>query len=259
MTCASCHNFMTCARSRGSCGAFRADGSASAPPGAPEGAGRPPPPSSSWSGRRPAPGRPVLDGLAQLREEPFPGDLDGELSKSVAKAPIASERRRRIVDIPRFFSRPIPARSAFATDLDKSPPRIVPGAPCAPPRPHSTRTVGEDNSVEEEFLGNHRRAGGDSPGGPVSATPLSLYFALPPSATPLFLVQRRAKGCGAGGERYAPATFLSRRADRRRPRTDRRDRPGRENAGVAGRPGHEGTRAWATIWSSPPPTPRLAP
>ena len=110
--------------------------------------------------RRPAPGRPVLDGLAQLREEPLPGDLDGELSKSVAKAPIASERRRRIVDIPRFFSRPIPARSAFATDLDKSPPRIVPGAPCAPPRPHSTRTVGEDNSVEEEFLGNHRRAGG---------------------------------------------------------------------------------------------------
>ena len=35
------------------------------------------------------------------------------LSKSVAKAPITPERARRIVDIPRFFSRPIPARGAF--------------------------------------------------------------------------------------------------------------------------------------------------
>ena len=41
------------------------------------------------------------------------------MSKSVAKAPIAPERRKRNVDIPRFFSRPIPARGAFATDLDK--------------------------------------------------------------------------------------------------------------------------------------------
>ena len=41
------------------------------------------------------------------------------LSKSVAKAPIAPERRKRNVDIPRFFSPPIPVRSAFATDLDK--------------------------------------------------------------------------------------------------------------------------------------------
>ena len=208
--------------------------------------------------RRPAPGRPVLDGLAQLREEPLPGDLDGELSKSVAKAPIASERRRRIVDIPRFFSRPIPARGAFATDLDTPPPRLVPGAPRAPPRPHSTRTVGEDNPSRKSSSGT-TAVPGDSPGGIASATPLSLYFALPPSATPLFLVQRRAKGCGAGGERYAPATFLSRRADRRRPRTDRRDRPGREDAGVADRPGHEGTRTRATIWSSPPPAPRLVP
>ena len=40
------------------------------------------------------------------------------------------------------------------------------------------------------------------------------------------------KGCGAGGERYAPATFLSRQI-------------------VA--------RTRATIWSSPPPAPRLAP
>ena len=56
------------------------------------------------------------------------------LSKSVAKTPIAPERRRRIVDITRFHPRPIPARSAFATDLDTPPPESVPGAPPAPPR-----------------------------------------------------------------------------------------------------------------------------
>ncbi|MFC2361661.1 MAG: hypothetical protein ACFNME_12815, partial [Actinomyces dentalis] len=76
----------------------------------------------------PAPGRPVLDGLAQPREKPLPEDPGGELSKSVAKAPIEPERRRRIVDIPGFFSRPIPTRGAFATDLDMPPLRIVPGA-----------------------------------------------------------------------------------------------------------------------------------
>ena len=55
------------------------------------------------------------------------------LSKSVAKAPIPPKRRRRIVDIPRFLSPPIPVRSAFATDLDNRPPRAAPGAPPAPP------------------------------------------------------------------------------------------------------------------------------
>ena len=59
---------------------------------------------------------------------------ESRLSKSVAKARIAPGRRRRIVDIPRFYSRPIPARSPFATDLDTLPPRDVPGAPPAPPR-----------------------------------------------------------------------------------------------------------------------------
>ena len=62
------------------------------------------------------------------------------LSKSVAKAPIAPERARRNVGIPRFPSRPIPARGAFATDLDTCPPRIVPGAPPAPPCRCSTAT-----------------------------------------------------------------------------------------------------------------------
>ena len=54
----------------------------------------------------------------------------GIVSESVAKARIEPERTRRIVDIPRFFSRPIPARSAFATDLDK---RRRPCAPIAAP------------------------------------------------------------------------------------------------------------------------------
>ena len=59
---------------------------------------------------------------------------EGRLSKSVAKTRIGPERRKRIVDIPGFYSRPIPARDAFATDLDTSTPRTVPGAPPAPPR-----------------------------------------------------------------------------------------------------------------------------
>ena len=59
---------------------------------------------------------------------------EGRLSKSATKAPIGPERRRRIVDIPRFFSRPIPPRDVFVADLDTPPPRIIPGASPAPPR-----------------------------------------------------------------------------------------------------------------------------
>ena len=59
---------------------------------------------------------------------------EGRLSESVAKALIEPGHRRRNVDIPRFFSPPIPPRSAFATDSDTIPPRAVPGAPPAPPR-----------------------------------------------------------------------------------------------------------------------------
>ena len=59
----------------------------------------------------------------------------GPLSKSVAKAPIAPERRERIVGIPRFSLPPIPPRSAFATDLDMFPPESVPGVPPVPPHP----------------------------------------------------------------------------------------------------------------------------
>ena len=59
---------------------------------------------------------------------------ESRLSKSVAKAPIEPERRRRNVDIPRFHPRPIRSRGAFATDLDTPPPQTVPEAPPAPPR-----------------------------------------------------------------------------------------------------------------------------
>ena len=65
---------------------------------------------------------------------PPSGPRRRELSKSVAKARIESRCRRRIVGIPGFFSRSIPARGAFVADLDNCPPRIAPGAPCAPPR-----------------------------------------------------------------------------------------------------------------------------
>ena len=73
---------------------------------------------------------------------------EGRLSESVAKAPIAPGRRRRIIDIPRFHSRPIRSRGAFATDSDTPPPRTVPGAPPAPhrarppPPPQRRRTHG---------------------------------------------------------------------------------------------------------------------
>ena len=54
------------------------------------------------------------------------------MSKSATKARIAPERRKRIVDIPRFPPRPIPARGAFVADLDTTPPRVAPGAPPVP-------------------------------------------------------------------------------------------------------------------------------
>ena len=56
------------------------------------------------------------------------------MSKSATKASIEPGRARRIVDIPRFSSRPIPARSAFVADLDTLPPRVTTGAPPAPHR-----------------------------------------------------------------------------------------------------------------------------
>ena len=136
---------------------------------------------------------------------------ESRLSKSVAKARIGPKRRKRNVDIPRFFSRPIPARSAFATDLDKSPPRIVPGAPCAPPRPHSTRTVGEDNSVEEEFLGNHRRAGGLARRDRVCYAPFPL---LRSSALRYAPFSRTAEGEGAKQTRRGVADDPARRLPR---------------------------------------------
>ena len=76
----------------------------------------------------------VRTAAVQAAAVPGEGPWRRRLSKSVAKASIALERARRIVDIPRFFSMPIPARGAFATDSDTPPPRIAPGAPPAPSR-----------------------------------------------------------------------------------------------------------------------------
>ena len=73
-------------------------------------------------GRRPPCGAPLRDPRQR------------RLSKSATKTPIEPGRRKRIVDIPRFFSPPIPVRSAFVADLDTPPPRLATGAPPAPRR-----------------------------------------------------------------------------------------------------------------------------
>ena len=78
--------------------------------------------------------RGVQEGHRRGPHRPSRGPWRRGLSKSVAKAPIAPERRRRIVDIPRFLSRPIPVQGAFATDLDTPPTRTATGVPPAPPR-----------------------------------------------------------------------------------------------------------------------------
>ena len=59
---------------------------------------------------------------ADPRPTSAPRGQSRPVSESVAKAPIEPERRKRNVDIPRFFSRPIPPWSAFATDSDRSSP-----------------------------------------------------------------------------------------------------------------------------------------
>ena len=91
-------------------------------------------PRREWSGRGRRGGR-VLRSVRRLpaRRPPRPA-CGGSLSKSATKAPIEPERARRNVDIPRFSSRPIPARSAFVADLDTPPPRVATGAPPAPHR-----------------------------------------------------------------------------------------------------------------------------
>ena len=120
-------------------------------------AGRPsrepvrPPGCSSWSpsNRRPPPAR---------------GHWRRRLSKSATKARIEPEHGRRIVDILRFRSRPIPPRTAFAADSDTLPPRTAPGAPPAPsharpsqsPRRSGPRTVAPS---EKGSMTRHRSPG----------------------------------------------------------------------------------------------------
>ena len=82
------------------------------------------------SGRQ---GAPVA---AAVRPAPAPaGTRGGAVSESVAKALVESKRRKRIVDIPRFYSWPIPARGDFATDSDTSSPRPIPRVLPTPPVP----------------------------------------------------------------------------------------------------------------------------
>ena len=106
---------------------------------------------------------------------------EGRLSKSVAKAPIGLERRRRIVDIPRFFSRPIRSRGAFATDLDKPPPEAVPRAPPAPPRP--AEPVQQAAAIPPVHCRRHQ-SGSAGRRGPESTSSLVTAFPLLSTASP---------------------------------------------------------------------------
>ena len=81
------------------------------------------------------------------------------LSESVAKAPIAPERRKRNVDIPRFFSPSILARSAFAADLDTPPPRVDPGSPHAPLRARPCHHDDPRLRARRAFSAARRRSG----------------------------------------------------------------------------------------------------
>ena len=82
-------------------------------------------------GPRSLAGAPVV--VADRPVAPLPGARGGTgMSKSATKARIKPERAQRIVDIPRFCSRPIPARGAFVADLDTPPPWIITGVPSAP-------------------------------------------------------------------------------------------------------------------------------
>ena len=81
-------------------------------------------------GRRPADGAPPPKASRRRR-----------LSKSVAKARIEPEHRKRMVDIPHLCSPPIPVWGAFATDSDTLPPQAASGVPLAPLRARSSRTA----------------------------------------------------------------------------------------------------------------------
>ena len=78
--------------------------------------------------------------LPGVRGGPPGGPRRRGLSESVAKATIAPERARRIVDIPRFLSPSAPARGAFAADSDTPPPRTTPTGPRAPHAPQYSRS-----------------------------------------------------------------------------------------------------------------------
>ena len=116
-------------------------------------------------------------GLRPTRGAP-PGDpRRHRLSESVAKARIPPKHRKRIVDIPRFFSRPIPARSAFATDSDTPPP---PDRPRSPARATTTIPAGPGNFLVRRA---HCAASG-------------------------------REECGTRGEKHALAAFFNRRTAR---------------------------------------------
>ena len=113
-------------------------------------------------------------GLRPAHGRPSRSPRRRRLSKSVAKARIEPEYRRRIVDIPRFSPPQIPARGAFATDLDKPPPEAAPRAPHAPPR--SAEPVQQAAAIPPVHCRRHSpgsagRRGSEAPGSSSSSSP----------------------------------------------------------------------------------------
>ena len=94
---------------------------------------------------------PVQERSDRRGRRPCRGPRRRRLSESVAKTPIEPGRARRIVDIPRFCSPPIPPRDAFATDSDTTPPRTAPGAPPAPPRARPAPSPRRSRPVRGSF------------------------------------------------------------------------------------------------------------
>ena len=145
--------------------------------------------SAKCTSRRPGTGPTPGGGAARERGDrrgrrPCRGPRRRRLSKSVAKARIAPEHRKRIVGISRFSSRPIPPRSAFATDSDTLPPRPASGAPRAP---HSVPSPAFRAIVPLRVLGPAVRCArpstctepGDCVPGPVVSRRTSPYTPLP--------------------------------------------------------------------------------
>ena len=169
---------------------------------------RHPVPSTGRCGGVRAGSRPAVPGAGGV-----PGTgWGGVLSKSVAKARIPPKRRKRNVDILRFFSRPIPARSAFATDLDKRRRRGPLGGGRCPSDDHcEAGTTTDPRSGGDAGPGGRRRAGATAARARVRAEELA-------GGRSRRGYGRSREGAGdAAGGLVAPTTWATSRPEARMP------------------------------------------